>query len=158
MYALVEGKKYPIVAGFEDIAEYFKEVKAISPETFLFELPPTRVTRSIWECIQAMLEDFDFRLPEVPRVKSMNPGDHLHRKLVEQLSSMSLPELNALYQAAHYLKIRAIKRSIAAFLGCRVYICAEGSYGLRRAELQVGREISSELMESSYKAHNPGLS
>lgn len=48
MYALVEGKKYPIVAEFQNIAEYFKEVKAISPETFLFELPATRVTKFIW--------------------------------------------------------------------------------------------------------------
>lgn len=91
MYALVEGKKYPIVAGFENVAEYFKEVKAISPETFLFELPAVRITKSLWESILAILEEFDFRLPEVPLVKSSNPRDQLHSKLVEQFGSMTVP-------------------------------------------------------------------
>ena len=83
------------------------------------------------------MEEFDFRFPEVPKVKSMNPSDHLHSKLVEQFNAMSLGEMNDLYQAAHYLKIRGMKISIAAFLACRVYIGAEGSYGLRRSQLQV---------------------
>ena len=88
----------------------------------------------------------------------MNPEDHLHSKLVEQFKAMSLGEMNALYQAAHYLKIRGLKKSIAAYLACRVYICAEGSYGLRRTQLQVTREVCVELIESTYKAHNPCLS
>jgi len=30
--------------------------------------------------------------------------------------------LNKLYQAAHYLKIKNLRRSVAAVLACRVYI------------------------------------
>jgi ribosomal protein S3AE len=55
---------------------------------------------------------------------------------------MSLLDINSLYRAAHYLKIRSMKRSIAAFLACRVYISTKDSYRLRISELAVSKEIS----------------
>jgi ribosomal protein S3AE len=81
-------------------------------------------------------------MPDVPKIKSTNPKDHLHSKLVEQFTAMSLLDINSLYRAAHYLKIRSMKRSIAAFLACRVYISTKDSYRLRISELAVSKEIS----------------
>lgn len=121
------------MAEFQNIAEYFNEVKAISPETFLFELPANRVNKSLWGRIQNILEELDYKFPDVPKVKSTNPSDYLHGKLVEEFKSMSLGEINALYQAAHYLKISGMKRSIAAFLACKVYINTASSHELKKA-------------------------
>ncbi len=42
--------------------------------------------------------------------------------MADALTGKSNDEINKLYQAAHYLKIKNLRRCIAAVLACRVYI------------------------------------
>ena len=59
---------------------------------------------------------------------------------------MSNPELNNLFKATHYLKIKGLEMCIAAFLACRVYIPLKlESYKNKMKELGVDKELTTEI-------------
>jgi hypothetical protein len=66
------------------------------------------------------------------------PEDVIGKELNTLIGGLNVKELNKLYQAVHYLKIKNLKKSISAVMACRIYLKADlKDYQLKKAELKL---------------------
>ena len=96
-------------------------------------------------------------MPEIPKVRSNSAKECIGGYLADLFGSLPLPELNRLYVAAHYLKVEGLRRAIAGFLGCVVYIDREKSdfCSMMRSN-KIGVALTGQLTQQ-YKDSFPFL-
>lgn len=56
------------------------------------------------------------------KIHNNNLEEFIGAPLAEALKGKSWDDVNKLYQAAHYLKIKNLRRCVAAHLACKVFI------------------------------------
>ena len=89
--------------------------------------------------------------PEITKIKGSDAKEYIGNDLNGFLSKLNNTELNDLFKAAHFLKIKGLEMCIAAFLACRVYIpLSLEAYEAKKKELGVDKNLTTEV-SSQYR-------
>jgi hypothetical protein len=84
--------------------------------------------------------------PEITKIKSNNASEYIGNDLSGFMSKLSHPELNNLYKAAHFLKIKGLQQCLAAYFACLVYIPLNlESYNKKMEDLGIKKPLTTEV-------------
>lgn len=98
--------------------EYIQEVKEIEQGGIKI----TNIDQATFEFILKILEKLDYKIDEPPKVTTSVLENVIKKQLAEEIGGLNPKEINNLYRAVRYLKIHALRKSIAAVMACRVWI------------------------------------
>lgn len=147
----VDGKDYELTEKHESVMIFIQQAKIIEQGGIKI----TNITQDTFEKILNILVTLNYDIKEPPKVKTGVVEDIIGKELATLIGHLSPKELNLLYGAAHYLKIEALRKSIAAVVACKVYINPTlEEYNNKKVELGLEKELNTETSKG-YKEKYP---
>ena len=125
---IIDANPYEIDEATKNIMEYIAEVQTVegsAKEEVLFYFIQHDIPNIHKEAFEQLLEACKIcgnNFPEITKIKGGDAKEYIGNDLNGFLSKLNNTELNDLFKAAHFLKIKGLEMCIAAFLACRVYI------------------------------------
>jgi hypothetical protein len=95
-----------------------------------------------FELILIIINKFEGKLPSPPQVKSSVSKDAIGSEMDEFLRTLTREEVFKLYDAAHYLKFKSLRRCIAAYFAATVYIGNLGDYQKKKKSLGIKHDLT----------------
>lgn len=147
----VSGKDYELTEKHESVMIFIQQAKIIEQGGIKI----TNISQEVFEKILNILVTLNYDIKEPPKVKTGVVEDVIGKELAGLIAQLNPKELNDLYRAAHYLKIEALRKSIAAVVACKVYINPTlEEYNQKKAELKLEKELNTETSKG-YKEKYP---
>ena len=147
----VSGKDYQIDDKQEELMLYVQEAKAIEQG----EIKITTIDQHTFEFILKILADMKYDIKEPPKVSTSVLEDVIGPQLTSLIGKLNPKEINHIYRAVHFLKIKNLRTSLAAVMACRVYIKPTlADYNKKKAELGLTQELTTAISKS-YKERFP---
>jgi len=90
-----------------------------------------------------------YDIKEPPKVSTSVLEDVIGPQLSQLIGKNNPKEINHIYRAVHFLKIKNLRLSIAAVMACRVYIKPTlADYNKKKAELGLTQELTTGISKS----------
>ena len=123
---VIEDASYPLDEKTKQIMEFVVESEAV--EGAKEDFPINTISKEVFERILEVLKVAEYNFPEVAKVKGNDPKEYIGNNLTDFFTQLNCTyfiildaQLNDLFKAAHFLKIKGLEMCIATFLACRVY-------------------------------------
>lgn len=124
----VGGTDYDVDETQQKVMEYIAEseqIKKIDEPVTIYhnlQIEIKAFDKATYEELIAIGNAVKWEFPNVPLVKTNELKDLIGNNLSELLGNKNYVQINSLYRAAHFLKIKGLRRCIAATIASKVFI------------------------------------